>query len=57
MDYINTVNFLKNSMMYQMSLGSKELFHSNVWWWLIDNDKNFIKDLLIFGLMIHLIIR
>jgi len=43
MEYNNAVKFLKNSMIYQMSLGSKELFHSNVWWWLIDNDKNFIK--------------
>ena len=35
--------FLKNSLMYQMSLGSKELFHSNVWGWLLENDKSFIK--------------
>lgn len=43
MKYNNAIEFLKNSMLYQMSLGSKELFHSNVWWWLINNDKNFIK--------------
>ena len=43
MDYDAAVNYLKNSMIYQMSLGSKELFHSNVWAWLIENDKNFIK--------------
>ncbi|MEG2792670.1 MAG: PD-(D/E)XK nuclease family protein [Bacilli bacterium] len=43
MNYNTAVNFLKNSMIFQMSLGSKELFHSNVWWWLIENDKNFIK--------------
>lgn len=35
--------FLKNSLMYQMSLGSKELYHSNVWAWLIENDHSFIK--------------
>lgn len=23
--------FLKNSLLFQMSLGSKELYHSNVW--------------------------
>jgi len=43
MDFIEAVDYLKNSLIYQMSLGSKELFHSNVWWWLIDNDNNFIK--------------
>lgn len=43
MDYEEAVQFLKDSLLYQMSLGSKELFHSNVWWWLIENDKNFIK--------------
>ena len=36
-------SFLKNSLMYQMSLGSKELFHSNVWGWLLENEKSFIK--------------
>lgn len=43
MDSTTAVEYLKNSMIYQMSLGSKELFHSNVWWWLIEHDKNFIK--------------
>ena len=43
MNYETAVEYLKNSMIYQMSLGSKELFHSNVWCWLIQNDKNFIK--------------
>ena len=43
LNYNSAIKFLKESMMYQMSLGSKELFHSNIWWWLIDNDKNFIK--------------
>ena len=35
--------FLKESLLYQMSLGSKELYHSNVWAWLIENDPKFIK--------------
>ncbi len=43
MNYKEAVKFLEESLLYQMSLGSKELFHSNVWWWLIKNDKNFIK--------------
>ena len=37
------VNFLKSSLLFQMSLGSKELYHSNVWAWLIENDHNFVK--------------
>ena len=36
-------DILKESLLFQMSLGSKELYHSNVWAWLIDNDHNFIK--------------
>lgn len=43
MDYKTAVDYLKKSMIYQMSLGSKKLFHSNVWGWLIENDKNFIN--------------
>lgn len=35
--------FLSKSLLYQMSLGSKELYHSNVWAWLIENDTSFIK--------------
>ena len=37
------IKFLKKSLMYQMSLGSRELFHSNVWAWLMEIDNNFIK--------------
>src|SRR5574344_840402 len=37
------VKFLNDSLIYQMSLGSKELYHSNIWGWLILNDKEFIK--------------
>lgn len=44
MEYNEAVEYLRNSLIYQMSLGSKELFHSNVWWWLIENDKNFIRS-------------
>lgn len=36
------IRFLKKSLMYQMSLGSRELFHSNVWAWLMEMDNNFI---------------
>lgn len=34
---------LNNSLLYQMSLGSRELYHSNVWAWLMKNDSNFVK--------------
>ena len=36
-------DFLKKSLLFQMSLGSKELYHSNVWAWLIENDHDFVK--------------
>lgn len=34
---------LKHSLTYQMSLGGRELFHSNVWCWLIKQDSAFIR--------------
>ncbi|HBF15885.1 MAG TPA: hypothetical protein DDW30_09470 [Clostridiales bacterium] len=34
---------LKNSLTYQMSLGGRELFHSNVWCWLMKQDSAFIR--------------
>lgn len=34
---------LENSLLYQMSLGSKELYHSNVWAWLIRQDPEFVN--------------
>lgn len=34
---------LKNSPIYAMSLGSKELFHSNFWAWLMKKDLGFIE--------------
>ena len=33
---------LEKSLLFRMSLGSKELYHSNVWAWLMENDSNFI---------------
>lgn len=34
---------LKNSLIYQMSLGGRELFHSNVWCWLMKQNPAFIR--------------
>jgi hypothetical protein len=34
---------LKHSLTYQMSLGGRELFHSNVWCWLMKQDSAFIR--------------
>ena len=34
---------LKNSPLYAMSLGGRELYHSNFWAWLMEQDKQFIK--------------
>ena len=34
---------LKGSLLFYMSLGSKELFHSNTWAWLIERDNNFAR--------------
>jgi len=35
------IEILINSPIYAMSLGSKELFHSNFWGWLIETDNNY----------------
>ena len=43
MDFNGAINFLTKSLIYQMSLGSKELFHSNVWAYLLENDIIFLK--------------
>ncbi len=40
---MTSVEFLEQSLLFRMSLGSKELYHSNVWAWLIENDGNFVK--------------
>lgn len=37
------IQTLEDSAVYAMSLGSRELYHSNVWWWLINNDHTFVK--------------
>ena len=34
---------LKQSLIYQMSLGGRELYHSNVWCWLMKRDPAFIR--------------
>ena len=34
---------LKDSPIYAMSLGSKELFHSNFWAWLMEQNNEFVK--------------
>lgn len=34
---------LKHSLIYQMSLGGRELYHSNVWCWLMKRDSAFIR--------------
>jgi hypothetical protein len=43
MDCNTEREFLRNSLAYQMSLGSKELYHSNVWAWLVKMDRAFFK--------------
>lgn len=42
-DSNDEIEYLKNSPIYAMSLGSKELFHSNFWAWLMRKDKGFVK--------------
>lgn len=39
----NALKKLKSSPIFAMSLGSKELFHSNFWAWIFDNYQQFIK--------------
>ena len=41
------IETLKDSLIYQMSLGSKELYHSNVWAWIIEQDPSTIT---VFGI-------
>lgn len=35
--------WLHDSLLFHMSLGSKELFHSNTWAWLIERDETFAR--------------
>lgn len=37
------IELLKKSPLFAMSLGSKELFHSNFWGWIIEQNKDFTK--------------
>lgn len=37
------IESLKHSLLYQMSLGARELYHSNIWAWLIHKDPEFVK--------------
>lgn len=39
----DSIESLKNSPIFAMSLSSKELFHSNFWTWLMEQDSEFIK--------------
>lgn len=39
----NDINILNTSLIYKMSLGSKELYHSNIWTWLIEQDSEFVQ--------------
>ena len=39
---MSNIDVLRDSLIYQMSLGSKELYHSNVWAWLFENCPDFL---------------
>lgn len=43
LDSQELIKELKNSALYAMSLGSKELFHTNFWAWLLEQDDGFLK--------------
>jgi len=43
LDSQELIKELKNSVLYAMSLGSKELFHTNFWAWLLEQDDGFLK--------------
>ena len=42
-DMENDIKKLRGSLIYKMSQGSKELYHSNIWSWLIEQDSEFIN--------------
>jgi len=42
-DIKENIKALKDSPLYAMSLGGRELFHSNFWAWLIREDTQFIN--------------
>ena len=42
-EIVKKIEALKDSPLYAMSLGGRELYHSNFWVWLMEQDKQFIK--------------
>lgn len=38
------IGSIKRSLIYAMSKGSHELFHTNIWAWLIERDNSFVND-------------
>ena len=45
-NYQEAINYLKTSPMFNLSLASKELFHSNFLYWLSIIDKQLFKNLI-----------
>lgn len=43
---------LKDSIVYQMSLGSRELFHSNLWAWMMEKEPRVISEVFFKGIAI-----
>lgn len=43
-DCRDCIDSIKRSLIYAMSKGSHELFHTNIWAWLIERDHSFIED-------------
>lgn len=41
---VDAINKLQKSAVFAMSRGSHELFHTNIWAWLIEKDHAFIED-------------
>lgn len=42
-EYKTLISRIKKSPLFPMSLGSMKLFHSNVWRWLMEENKKYIK--------------
>lgn len=40
---LNLIKDLQESLIYKMSLGSKELYHSNIWAWIINREHSFVN--------------
>lgn len=45
-DYIKAIEYLKSSPMFNLSLSSKELFHSNFLYWIYITNKGVFKELM-----------